>query len=157
MELAATFGLMANFFTTKPTGTAGELLQSTGVFLTSSAAAAVDLFQNISATVSSNLPTKAEPLGAIDVTELPTTGAAEQEEVEEAGSTQPAGQALSAIGVREGFAASESATRRLMRPDLSNGGGESPGGDVGIFAESQELHLADDPEMQLNQPVSAMR
>ena len=154
---------MANFFTTKPTGTAGELLQSAGVFVTSSAAAASDLFQNISATVTSKSFAETGSLKAVSsaaaaaaaaAAELPTTGEAAQEEESAGGSTPPEGQALSAIGVREGFAASESATRRLMRPDVSNGN-DSPGDDAPDLVETQELQSADNADTQPDEAVSS--
>ena len=155
---------MANFFTTKPTGTAGELLQSAGVFVTSSAAAASDLFQNISATVTSKsfaetgslkaVSSAAAAAAAAAAAELPTTGEAAQEEESAGGSAPPEGQALSAIGVREGFAASESATRRLMRPDVSNGN-DSPGDDAPDLVETQELQSADNADTQPDEAVSS--
>ena len=153
---------MANFFTTKPTGTAGELLQSAGVFVTSSAAAASDLFQNISATVTSKSFAETGSLKAVSsaaaaaaaAAELPTTGEAAQEEESAGGSAPPEGQALSAIGVREGFAASESATRRLMRPDVSNGN-DSPGDDAPDLVETQELQSADNADTQPDEAVSS--
>jgi hypothetical protein len=134
LELAAALGFLANALTTQPNkGPAGELLESAGILVAKTAAAANDVFQELSAKAKTTLAAEAESLvaeaaGAGGATaQIPTpgatTGAAATEEI------------VSAIGVRGGLAASESATRRLMRaPRSSNDSGSGAASSLGAPA-----------------------